>query len=50
MDDQDLVVTLYNSLFNQIILVKTLGLVKVYQAEVPPLSSTQACYESYKLI
>ncbi len=33
-DDEDLCVTLYNPLFHQVVLVKSLGLVKVYQAEV----------------
>ena len=31
---EDLVVVLYNSTFNQVVMVKSLGVVKVYQAEV----------------
>lgn len=33
-DDEDLCVALHNPLFHQVVLVKSLGLVKVYQAEV----------------
>ncbi len=41
--DEDLVVALYNPLFHQVVLVKSLGLVKVYQAEVPARRRRHRC-------